>query len=199
LAARKDLDWEAIEQEFRAGQISVAEIARKHGTSHQAIFQRAKRKNWKRDLTSTIKQRTQQKLVADVADRNATDDEIAEAASDRAANVVRSHRKDIASLRELESNLIKELNSNPTKLYITQYQGEIVEKVVRLTAAERAQAANNLANVQHKRIQLERQAFNIGTDSDEDVVAILYKNVPAEKREALNKAYSRALKNDDTD
>jgi predicted DNA-binding protein YlxM (UPF0122 family) len=199
MVIRRDVDWEAIEQEFRAGQLSVADIARKHDISHQAIFQRAKRKGWKRDLTAAVKNRTQQKLVADVADRNATDDEIAEAAADRAANIVRSHRADIAALRELEANLIKELDSNPTKLYISTYRGKIIEKTVSLTASERAQAANNLANVQHKRIQLERQAFSIGSDSDEDIVAILYKNVPAEKREALNKAYSRALKNDDTD
>ncbi len=37
-----------------------------------------------------------------------------------------------------------------------------------MTAAERAQAANNLANVQHKRIALERQAYNMDATGNKD-------------------------------
>ena len=167
MTKRREIDWEAIEQEYRANQLSVAEIARKNDISHQAIFQRAKRKGWERDLTQQVKQRVAQKLVADVADRNVTDDNITEAAAERGANIIRSHRKDIQALRKLEGHLIAELDDKPTKLYLAQYQGKVIEKVVGLTASERAMAANNLANVQHKRIQLERQAYNLNEGSGE--------------------------------
>lgn len=160
------IDWEAVEREYRAGSLSVAEIARQNNVSHQAVFSRAKKKAWSRDLTADVRKRINQKLVADaVAGCNvkaATDDEVAEAAANRGAEVVKLHRKDITNLRRLEESLINELQNNPTKLYLAQFQGQIIEKIVLLTASERAMAANNLANVQHKRIALERQAYNLG-------------------------------------
>ena len=39
-------DWEAIEREYRAGQLSVREIARQHDVSAPAIVKRAKRLGW---------------------------------------------------------------------------------------------------------------------------------------------------------
>ncbi len=58
----------------------------------------------------------------------------------------------------------------PTKLYIGQYQGKTVEKIIGITVTERASALQALAGVQHKRIQLERQAFSIpdGTQPSEN-------------------------------
>lgn len=177
---RPKADWEAIRREWRANQLSICEIARQHGISDAAIHRRRKKdeaagKSWgERDLSAEIRRRVRAKVsVSDekVRDRNArrepeaTDEEIIERFADRGAQVQLLHRKDIAKLRQLEQNLIDEIDNNPTKLYITQYQGEIVEKVVALTAAERAAAAANLAQVQHKRIALERQAFNLDDDS----------------------------------
>ena len=40
---RPAIDWEKIEREYRAGQLSVVEIGRQHGISHTAINKRAKR------------------------------------------------------------------------------------------------------------------------------------------------------------
>lgn len=160
-------DWDMIEQEYRAGQLSISEIAARHGASQQAVSIRAKRKGWTRNLAARVRKRVAEKLVVDVVGvvkDNATDSEIEEAAAERGAGIVRLHRKDIANLRRLEESLINELQDNPTKLYLAQYQGIIIQKTVSLTVSERAMAANNLANVQHKRIALERQAYNIDPD-----------------------------------
>jgi DNA-binding Lrp family transcriptional regulator len=43
MTERMSVDWEAIEREYRAGQLSVREIARQQGLSHTAINKRAKR------------------------------------------------------------------------------------------------------------------------------------------------------------
>lgn len=157
------LDWDVIEQEFRAGQISIREIARRHGCSDAAIHKHAKKEKWKRDLAEKVRKRVSDRLVRGLAvsSSDATDDELVEAAAERGAEVVALHRADINALRDLEQRLIAEIDGEPTKLYITQYQGKIVEKVVGLTAAERCAAAANLAQVQHKRIALERQAFSL--------------------------------------
>ena len=161
------IDWELIENEYRAGSLSVSEIARQNKISHQAVFKRAKEKGWRRDLTEAVRKRIKQKLVAvAVAGRNgkASDEEITEAAAERGKEVALLQRKDIARLRTLELSVIDEVQNNPTKLYLAQYQGQVVERIVSLTASEKAMAVNNLANVQHKRIALERQAYNIDPD-----------------------------------
>jgi hypothetical protein len=179
---RKVLDWEAIEREYRAGLLSIREIARQFKCSDGAIRKRAKESNWKRDLSAKVRKRAHEKLVrSEVRTSNVDDEAIIEEASNRIVEIQRLQRNDINALRELEASLISEIKSNPTKLYITQYQGQIVEKEVGLTAAERSQAANNLANVQHKRIALERQAYGMddegsGIGLDELIGLITKKN-----------------------
>ena len=163
--AKKKVDWIELEKEYRAGQKSIRELARLYNCSAQAIVKHAKKYNWNRDLSDSVRKAIRAKLnqVDSKVDTDnvKVDSEIIEQASETGLQLVLSHRKDIASLRKLEEQLISELTDNPTKLYLAQYQGEIIEKTVGLTASEKSMAANNLANVQHKRIQLERQAFNI--------------------------------------
>jgi hypothetical protein len=179
-------DWQKIESEYRVGTYSDAELARRYGCSRGALQKHVKKGGWKKDLTKAVRTFVKSKLVAEDAKRakektgggskgvagnnakkrTATHDEEVELAADTRFQVQVLHRKDITALRELEASLIAELQGNPTKLYITQYQGDIIQQEVGLTAAERAQAANNLANVQHKRIQLERQAYNLDDDDD---------------------------------
>ncbi|CAI2464498.1 Uncharacterised protein [Serratia ficaria] len=48
-------DWEAIESAYRAGLMSVREIASQHGISHTAINKQAKKEGWERDLKAKIK------------------------------------------------------------------------------------------------------------------------------------------------
>jgi hypothetical protein len=177
-------DWVAIESEYRTGTFSDAELSRKYGCSRTAIQKHAKKDGWSRDLSPLVRRSLNKKLIeedakvaSEVAGCNVDDDESVERAAGTRFNVVACHRKDIKALRELETKLIAELDGNPTKLYITQYQGEIVEKEVGLTAAERAQAANNLANVQHKRIALERQAYNLDERSGEESIEDLIRRV----------------------
>ena len=179
---RKQIDWEPIKKEFCAGQLSIKEIGRRHDCSDTAIRKKARQEGWQRNLADKVREKVREKLVrSEVRDQNANEDEIVDEAATRGFQVVISHRKDIRALRELEAKLIDELQNNPTKLYITQYQGGIIEKVVDLTAAEKAQAANNLANVQFKRIHLERRAFNLDDDKtgDDRTIKVIYEDLKA--------------------
>ena len=173
-ASRKPIsDWEAIEEEYRSGLLSIRELGRQFDCSDTAIRKRAKTYGWKRDLSKKVRDEVRSRMVrSEVRTSNATDREIVDAAAETRVRVIELQRKDIKQLRELENKLLKELSGKPTKLYITQYQGDIIQKVVALTVSERSQAANNLANVQHKRIALERQAFGIDETSatTEDVL-----------------------------
>lgn len=62
-AKKPKTDWEAVERDYRASQMTLREIAFKHGCSHGRIVQRAKEKEWSRDLSGAIKQATDAKLI----------------------------------------------------------------------------------------------------------------------------------------
>jgi hypothetical protein len=165
MAKRQTYDWEAIKKEYIADQLSNCEISRKYGAPESSIRYQAKKFKWKKSLGKTVREKINDKLLRDgLRDPDVSDEVAIEAASDRGAGVVRLQRKDIMVLRELETKLLAELSDNPTKLYITQYQGAIVSAEVGIAVTDRAAALNNLANVQHKRIQLERQAYSLDSD-----------------------------------
>ena len=53
--SRSDADWEAVEREYRAGQLSIREIGRLHGVSHTAIAKRARKEGWSQNLAARVR------------------------------------------------------------------------------------------------------------------------------------------------
>jgi len=164
-------DWEAIEREYRAGQLSVSEIGRLHGISHTAINKRAKRDGWTRDLSARVKEAVSAKLVSDgVSEASAR--ETIEAAATRVVEVVRSHRADISRGRTLARSLFDELDE------ATVNRDEIEEEIEVETAGDRngqrraamlravalpsrASTLLALSSAVKNFITLERQAFSM--------------------------------------
>ena len=111
---RKKYDWEAIEREYRAGQLSIREIGKKHGPTDSAIRQKAKKEGWSRDLTQDVQKRTKDKLLrTELRTPNAQEDSaIVEEAAERGAEVVRSHRRDINDARGICGLLMTELRDS---------------------------------------------------------------------------------------
>ena len=169
------VDWEAIREEYRAGQLSVREIAARHGITHPPIVRKAKREGWKRDLTKKVRAEVVRRLVTGEGTdgTKASDDEIVAAAADRAIHLIETHRKDIKTLQAAEQAFLAEIQNEPTKLWVGQYQGRVVTQEVGIAVTERAVALQALAGTMHKRITLERQAFGIvdGTRPDEDPIS----------------------------
>lgn len=173
-------DWEAVEREYRAGQLSVSEIGRQHSVSHTAINKRAKNQGWTRNLAAKVRQVVSDRLVSDeVSAANAR--ETVDAAAARVVDVVRSHRKDIATGRLMAQALFEELAE------ATQHRDEIEEAIEEDTAGDspgnqkrrqmmlravalpsRASTLQSLAGAVKTLVQLERQAFNIDTQPDDD-------------------------------
>ena len=60
-------DWERIELDYRAGLLTLREMATMHGITHGAINKRAKRDGWSRDLSAKIHAR-----AAELVSRAAT-------------------------------------------------------------------------------------------------------------------------------
>lgn len=164
----KQIDWAGINKEYRAGQLSNVEIGKRFGVSEGGIRRRAKKEGWNKDLSDAVRKMVREKLVrTEVRRDNAKkvpDEEIIDEASDRWLEVATLHRADIKRLRTMEQDILRELGDKetpPTKLHVCQYQGDVIETPVKIPVTERAAALNNLANVQHKRIALERTAWNL--------------------------------------
>lgn len=111
---KRPADWERIEVEYRAGVLSLREIATQYeGVNHVAIARRAKRDNWTRDLSEKIQTRadslvTHAAVTGDVTAKRVTEREVIEANAQRIAQVRGEHRHDITRMRTLVLRLLGE-------------------------------------------------------------------------------------------
>lgn len=180
-SSRKPVDWEAIEREFRAGQLSVVEIGRQHSLSHTAINKRAKKHGWKRDLADRVRKEISARLVSDevseeVSAANAR--AAIETAASRGVEVVRQHRGDIKGQRDLVRMLVGELQeqSNPetnaalSETIDTETDSKrraSMQRAISLSA--RAGVMRDLAQAGKVLIDLERQAFSLDAGNNDTV------------------------------
>jgi hypothetical protein len=190
----KTIDWERIEAEYRAGILSLREIAAKHeGSNHVAIARRAKKEEWTRDLSARIQAKaealvTEQTVTADVtASKAVTAKQVVEENAQAIANVRLAHRKDISRSRTLAMLLLQELeqqtgnqdlleglrelmappDGEDSKANEAAYNKrmEMFDRVVSL--AGRTDIMKKLSETLKNLIGLEREAYGLKTgDSD---------------------------------
>lgn len=182
----KQPDWERIEQLFRAGVLSLREIAAAcPGSNHVAIARRAKKHGWVQDLSAKIKAKandlvTRQGVTADVtAERAVTDRAVIEINAQAIANIRMAHRGDISRSRRLTNKLLDELEA------LTDEQGTIKELIAQLKDADhddgdavadvlalankmgalpsRTKTMKELAETLKTLVALERQAYDLDT------------------------------------
>ena len=169
---RNPIDWESIEREYRAGQLSLREIARQQHCSAAAIIKHASRYGWTRNLTAAVKMETERRMVEVNAGVNTVNArEVIEAAAERAVSLVINHREHLKSLRKTVILLGEQLQKAAEDR--DQITGEIMEEMdgeppdrrsamLRAVALPtHARAAVDLSQTLAKLIPLERQAFNI--------------------------------------
>ena len=177
-----DADWEAIEGMYRAGLLSVREIARSHRISHTAIQKRAKADGWLRDLTAKVRQQVASGLVAtEVATAGtATERQMVEAAATQVITLVREHRGQISRSRLLVDKLMAQLEGVADHRDLLEQIIDEVEdgstgaSIKRREALIRAVALpsnagvlKNLADTLKVVIGLEREAFNVSAATSE--------------------------------
>ena len=181
-----DADWEAIEGMYRAGLLSVREIARSHGISHVAILKRAKADGWARDLTAKVRQAVTTALVtsevtsAVTKDGLATERQIVEAAATQIITLVREHRGQISRNRALVEKLMDQLDGVSDNRDLLEGIIDEVENCVTGASTQRhaalmkaislpthAATLKNLAETLKIVIGLEREAFNVSAATSE--------------------------------
>lgn len=189
-APKAPVDWESVEREYRAGQLSVVEIGRQHGVSHTAINKRAKKLNWHRDLTEKVRQEVSARLVSEQVSAETRADplkakEAIEIAATRGVELVRQHRGGLDRLRKIAEKLATQLDADTDDIEEIEEAieeetagdkgGERRARMLRaVSLGSRAGIARELSQVLKNLLPLERQAFNLQENSsspDEDVAS----------------------------
>ena len=173
-------DWEAIETAYRAGVMSLREIASQHGISEGAIRKRAKRDDWSRDLNAKIQQKAddlvrKQEVRKQVRNESTlTERVLIEATAEVIATVRMEHRGDVRRARELTNTLFDELGAQCADVSALEQLGdimfdpddkgrdrlnEIYQKVISLPS--RVKSRKDLSDSLKTLIGLEREAYCI--------------------------------------
>jgi hypothetical protein len=179
-------DWERIESDYRAGVLSLREIAGPYKVTEGAIRKRAKRDGWERDLGAKIQAKAES-LVRKAEVRNAvrsesalTDRQIIEANAERIAQVRGEHRGDIARVRNLGLTLLSELEGQTANLEDLERLGELMaspddngmdklndlyRKII--STPSRIDSAKKVAETLKHAIGLEREAYGLDVKGDD--------------------------------
>jgi hypothetical protein len=164
-------DWDNIRKEYRAGILSVPQLADIYEISAKQITNRANKDGWVHDMSKTVRKETQNRLTT--MDGAESDEDIIDAAVERNLAVIRQHQDAINNVAAMEAALLVELGADPKKVWLAQYQGDVLARNLSLTVAEKAQTLKSLSGVMAQRITLERQLLNLDeADRNQDKLMI---------------------------
>lgn len=187
MGSKQVFDWEAIERDYRAGLLSIREVAARHGCTHTAINKRAKAEGWERDLKAKIKAKAEalvskREVSSEVSSRAAeTERQIVEANAEAIVSVRMAHRGDIRRSRSLANKLLAELEQLTDHRELAEAFGEIMRnpdgfgndrlndlyhKIIALP--NRTKIMRELAETLKVLIALERQAYSLDEQEHEE-------------------------------
>ena len=193
--SKPTIDWEAIEREYRVGQLSLRALATKHGTTAGAISKKAKAGEWVRDASQEVRERTRAALLTEPRKANnkkeegggnsvstsgntPTHEDI-EVAVQTNLQVINRHRRDIAKGHGLVSMLFQQLESaaqeredlenlieEETKDDDSSLRRNRMLKAISLPT--HAGVLRDLSTALKNFIPLERQAYNLDEQQHEE-------------------------------
>ena len=185
--ARRVVDWEAVEREYRAGIRSLKDIGGEFGVSDAGILKRAKKDGWERDLSERIRAKAEAKVSAALVSEKVS---ATEAANERVtvdvgaqvlADAVLHQRKDVSRSRAIVQKLFAELEAQGDGLEDLAMLAEALQsgdeeklsQIARKVIAfpSRVDSAKKLSESLRVLVELERKVLRIKDDSSaEDVL-----------------------------
>lgn len=154
--ARVTVDWERIELDYRAGILTLREMASSAGVTEGAIRKRAKRDSWTRDLAGKIKAKADDLVRREEVRKEVrkgaflTERVLIEAGAEAILKVKLGHRARITRHSEMLDRLQEELEESGDDL------------------AQRVDISKKLSDTLKTLIALERDAFDIITPTKVD-------------------------------
>lgn len=187
--ARKIVDWERVEHDYRAGLMTTREIGALYGVSHTAVGKRAKAYGWDRDLSAAIRAKadalvSKAEVSTEVAnERAATERQIVEVNATVVAGIKIAHRKDIARMRALAMTMLSELEvQTGAKPILDQLADAMADDspegttrraavLERMTATPgRIDSLKKLADAMKNLVSMEREAYGIVDTKQVEVI-----------------------------
>ena len=184
-ARPKNVDWQAIERDYRSGVLSLRELSGLHGINHVSIKKRADSEGWVRDLAAKIQTKADdivnKSSIAYIANAPAAvRDQLAiEANGNLVANVRLTHRKDIKRLLTLSASLLSELELQSIDPALLAQFGELMRSPNEFGADRlndlyakiistpgRVETTKKLAETLKLAIGLEREAWGMDKDTE---------------------------------
>jgi methionine synthase I (cobalamin-dependent) len=171
MGRRTDIDWVAIERDYRTGRFTDRQLGKLHGVNHASIGRRATRDGWAKDLSDEIKTRTRAALARQAAGNATT-----EAESDERAiavqvatnvEVVRQHQDVLQRVQTLARKLLISVERNIESLLSEEAPRGMTGRMQNMAQCNAAlQSVHSLMQTLGRSIPLERQAFNLGNDGE---------------------------------
>lgn len=191
--AEKEINWEKIELDYRAGVKSIRQIAAENEIAESGIRRRAKQYEWVRDLSEKIKAKADD-IVRKESVRNSvrtkttiSEKETIDANANEVASVRLAHRKDIQRSRKIAMSLFDELEMmvGQENVKLLEMLGELMwspddkgnDKVNDLymkiiSMPGRVKSMKDLSDTLKTLIALERQAFGLDDENNKPVDAL---------------------------
>lgn len=163
---RKQIDWEKVEEAYKAGVLSLREMSAEFGCAESYIRRKAKENGWERDLTQKIEREVRTKIVR--SDVRTSDEvkrserEIVEANAQAILDIRLSHRGDIRKAKGIVAKLFDEVE-NAALVEGKEPPAEI------LSIPQRVDCVRKLTDSAKTLIALEREAWDIASDADKQV------------------------------
>jgi len=169
------LDWELIERDYRAGILSIRQVAKKHGCSDMSVRRKAKKNDWERDLTVPTIRRAKQKLTKKpVKETLGKEEEIIEESADLIVQVLTKQQKRAKETGKL-NDILKELvrkNLNKKKKKVDYQTLNVIARILK-------DIGGNEATIQ----AIEQKAFNLDSKTLAEVDSDLkYQDVAGEEK-----------------
>ena len=193
MTEKKEINWEKIELDYRAGVKSIRQIAAENEIAESGIRRRAKQYEWVRDLSEKIKAKADD-IVRKESVRSAvrtkttiSEKDTIDANANEVASVRLAHRKDIQRSRKIAMSLFDELEMmvGQENVKLLEMLGELMwspddkgnDKVNDLymkiiSMPGRVKSMKDLSDTLKTLIALERQAFGLDDENNKPVDAL---------------------------
>lgn len=192
-SGRKQVDWESIERDYRAGIKTLRQMADDHGVSHVAITKHASKNGWSRDLQAKIKAKAEEKVnkaqVTNLVtvETKLREQQIVEANAEIVAQADLINRQDVLTALEVSRSQLAEvallcdpqfkesliwLGEVNDESYVTDAGREVKDKVNELyqyivSLAGRVKMSKEIAASHAVYIPMQRKILKLDTEASQ--------------------------------
>lgn len=193
------VDWEAVERDYRAGQLSNRALAAEHGISESAVRKEAKKHGWIKGEAHAIRARAREKANEKALPRYIeASPERVEQLAEVASHVLVRHRTAASVMAGLAADMVQQLRhqtdhepeladaiedfymakAQQNPLLAGVYKQQCNNALHAISLGARSKTMLNLTGAVGKLVEIERKAWNLDDEGDnrsyEDLLAELH-------------------------